>query len=569
MDITGETFADRFAINLLGKGGTSMKNNNEVKIFQAALYLRLSTERVNETLGQSDSIVNQEALLRSYVDSHPEIHIYKVYKDDGWSGVNFDRPAFQRMMQDVYDGKLNCIIVKDLSRLGRNHTETGRYISRVFPAFEVRFIAVNDNIDSLNSNEDMDNIIVPFKDLLNDSYSRDISIKLRSAFDTKRKQGEHVGGFVPFGYRKDPDDKKKIIVDQDAAIIVRQIFKWTIEGKGSTPICRKLNEMKIPCPSEYRQLKAQGKLLIATRPGWNTAAIHRILRNEIYIGVLEQGKFTTPNYKVRKKIKRPDSEVYRFEHAFEPIIPEEQFRLVQNLLMRDTRTPDGEEYINPLGGFIYCGHCGGSMIRYTARAKDNDYLYYVCSRNKSDKNVCGRHGIRIDRVNELVLAAMNLQLELLFDVDDYLKEKELMPYYDETVETYQLQIANVIGRKNRDLQRIEECRHDYDDGILTESEYDALVKGYRKAVRDADKSVARLEAEKADFIERKRIDLEWIKEYRDNGRIEKLTRKVVVAMIDKVLVYSKDHIKIVFRFEDEIRKIYEQMNLEHDADRLS
>ena len=546
-----------------------MKNEKEDKIYQAALYLRLSTERVNEALGQSDSIVNQEALLRSYVDNHPEIHIYKVYKDDGWSGVNFDRPAFQRMMQDVYDSKVNCIIVKDLSRLGRNHTETGRYISRVFPAFDVRFIAVNDNIDSLYSNEDLDNIIVPFKDLLNDSYSRDISVKLRTAFDTKRKQGEYVGGYVPFGYKKDPDDKGKLVIDEDAAIIVRQIFKWTIEGRGCTPIVRKLNEMKIPCPSEYRRLKAQGKLLIATKPGWNTTAVHRMLRNEAYIGVLEQGKYTTPNYKLKKRIKRPEEEVYRFEHAFEPIIPEEQFRLVQNLLLRDARTPDGEEFINPLGGFIYCGHCGGSMIRYTSRARGSEYYYYICSRNKADKRVCGRHAVPIERINELVLAAMNLQLKLLFDIEEYLRDTDSMPYYDATVETYQLQIANVIGRKKRDLNRIAECKRDFDDGILTESEYKDLCKGYKKAVRDAEKSIARLEEEKTDFITRKKIDVAWINEYRDKGQIDTVTRKAVVAMIDKVLVYSKDHIKIVFRYEDEIKRIYEQMKQEQGTTGLS
>lgn len=338
-----------------------MKNE---PIFEAALYLRLSKDRLNELTGQSDSIANQEALLRAFLEKYPEIHIRRVFKDDGWTGTNFDRPEFQKMMGMIYDGEINCVVVKDLSRLGRNHTETGKYISRIFPAFGVRFIAVNDNVDTFQQSDDFDNIIIPFKDLLNDSYSRDISIKVRSTLETKRRQGLFVGGRVRFGYMRDPKNKNRLIIDEEAAIVVRKIFQWTIDGMGNSMIARKLNEMKFPAPQEYYELRRAGKKPIAEKPGWYPIAINRILRDETYIGVMTQGKVTTPNYKIKKVIRKPPEEVARIEHAFEPIIMESDFQLVQRIITLDARAAPTETYVFPLCGLLFCGDCGGPMLRH-------------------------------------------------------------------------------------------------------------------------------------------------------------------------------------------------------------
>ena len=291
-----------------------MKKENQ-KIYHAALYLRLSSQKLNEELGESDSITNQEALLRSHLDSHSDIEIRQVFKDDGFTGVNFDRPGFQRMMQKIYDNEIDCVVVKDLSRLGRNHTETGKYITRVFPAFGVRFIAVNDHIDTATSNSDADNFIIPFKDLLNDSYSRDISMKIRSARAVKNAEGDFGGGFYAYGYEINPDDRNHYAIDQEAAGVVRMIFRWTFDGLGSSEIVRRLETMHVLCPSEHKKKKKLGKKYKKGKGKWNIYQIYRILRNDVYIGTLRLGKSTTPNYKVKKVIFKPEEEQYIFKNS--------------------------------------------------------------------------------------------------------------------------------------------------------------------------------------------------------------------------------------------------------------
>ena len=538
-----------------------MKTEQTEKIYQAALYLRLSDEKLNAAGGQSDSIVNQEAFLRAFAEGRPDIRIYKVYRDDGWSGVNFDRPGFQEMMQAVYDGKADCIIVKDLSRLGRNHTETGKYISRIFPALGVRFIAVNDSIDTLKANEDFDNIIIPFKDLLNDSYSRDLSVKIRSANQVLRKQGRYFGRGL-YGYRLDPEHKGKLIIDEEAAAIVRQVFRWTIDGMGPSAIARKLNELKVPSPAEYKRLKAEGKPAVSETPGWYPVAIYRMLRNEMYTGVLEQGKYTTPNHKVKKKVPRPSDEVYRFENAFEPIISKSQFQLVQRLTEMDVLTAPGEDYVRPLCGFVTCGECGGSMIRFTTHSKGKKYLYYICSDHRFDSSICSYNAINADRLEEMVLEAVNVQLAMLLEVDEYLKTAEEIPFQEETIERYQLMIAKVVEQKKRGRRRIEECRKDYEDGILSEEEFRSLKSEYEKTVREAEHAAARLEEEKNAALSGKLIDTHWAEEFRRKGRLDRLSRLAVVALIDRVTVHDKNHITIRFRFEDEVKMIYRKMHPE-------
>lgn len=528
----------------------------EKQIFEAALYLRLSKENLNEEIGQSDSIANQEVLLRAFVKAHPEIHIRHVFKDDGWSGVNFDRPGFQKMMQMVYDGKINCIVVKDLSRLGRNHTETGKYISRVFPAFGVRFIAVNDNVDTYNQNDDLDHIIIPFKDLLNDSYSRDISIKIRSTLEMKRQQGLFVGSRPRFGYMKDPKDKNKLVIDEEAAVIVRKVFQWTIDGMGNTMIARKLNDMHFPAPAEYRELKQEGKKAVSGKKGWYPIAINRMLRDDTYIGVLTQGKITTPNYKVKKVVHKAPGDAVRVEHAFEPIISEEEFYLVQRLLEKDVRSAPGQEFVYPLCGFLYCGDCGGSMIRHTIYKNGKTYQYYVCGEHIYNKEVCFPHQIGVKQLDGAVLEAMNLHLQMLFEVDDYLQTARTAPLQNRDVEQYQLQIARAIEQKQKFLWLGKDCYRDYKDGILTEREYRDMKAEYEAAAQDADKTAARLELEKQKALEKKQLDVSWVQEFREKGRIDAITRRTVLAMVERVEVYPGKHIKVIFRFEDEIQDIY-------------
>ena len=272
--------------------------------YRTALYLRLSREDGDKT--ESDSIANQRTLLEAYTADHPELCIVDEFVDDGYSGSNFERPAFQNLFRELEQGTINCILVKDLSRFGRNYIEVGRYLERIFPVMRVRLIAVTDNYDSQSAWKTSDSIMVPMRNLLNDAYCRDISVKIKSQLAVKRKRGDFVGSFATYGYQKDPSNHTKLIVDELAAETVQDIFLWKISGMNNQRIADRLNAKKVPSPAA-RKLQSGTKLSLHFRksdePPWSAKAVDRILHNEVYIGKLVQGKTRRLDYRSKKKIK--------------------------------------------------------------------------------------------------------------------------------------------------------------------------------------------------------------------------------------------------------------------------
>ena len=529
------------------------------KTYQAALYLRLSTQRLKENSEESDSIAKQEALLRSHLKSFPEIEIKHVFKDDGWSGVNFNRPAFQKMMQKIYDNEINCVIVKDLSRLGRNHTETGKYITRVFPAFGVRFIAVNDHIDTGNSISDADNFIIPFKDLLNDSYSRDISMKVRSAYAVKSAEGDFGGRFYVYGYEIDPENKNRYIIDKEAADIVRRIYRWTFDGLGSTEIVRRLNMLHVLPPAEHKRRKKMGKNYIPGNRRWTIFQIYRILRNDAYIGMLRLGKMTTPNYKVKKIIIKPEEEQYIFPDHHEAIIPKSEFDLMQDLLKRDSRTckkGDGNyAQVYPLVGYIYCADCGGGMIVKTSTTKGKTYKYYVCGVNKSNHNVCTTHSISFDTVCKIVLDALNKHLKTLVETEKVFRSMNLDILAQPEIEKIQIRIGKILEEKYQVTEHMKHLYRDFQDGILSEAEYWSIRADYQKRSDELEEKAAALEYQKQNQVASEKSNMHWIRKYRECGELQELTRRDVVTFIDRVEIKDEKHIKIKFRFGDEYKSM--------------
>ena len=317
------------------------------KEYNACIYARLSRDDGDKL--ESDSIINQKALIRDFISKHPEIHVVSEKTDDGYSGVNFDRPAFQEMMEDIRSGKINCVVVKDLSRFGRNYIEAGNYIERVFPFMGVRFIAINDSYDSLDRNQS-DSLIIPFKNLINDAYCKDISVKIRSQLEIKRKKGQFIGAFAVYGYLKDPEDHNKLIPDTYASEVVRAIYKWKLEGMSQGRIAEKLNLQGVLCPMEYKLsmgIKVQTNFKVRKQALWSPRSVTRILTNEIYTGALIQGKTSTPNYKVKKIVAKDEAEWIRVEDAHEAIIDRRTFDDVQRILQKDIRSAPDEEVVYP------------------------------------------------------------------------------------------------------------------------------------------------------------------------------------------------------------------------------
>ena len=397
---------------------------NMPDIYDAALYLRLSKDDMEEggAKSESNSIANQRELLRSFVKSQPDIQIFDIYVDDGYSGGNFDRPEFKRMTTDIEAGKVNCVIVKDLSRFGREYIEAGRWIEKTYPALNVRFISVTDQFDSKTADFSEKSFVVPIKNFVNESYCRDISGKVRSHQKIKREKGEFIGAFAPYGYCKDPENKNCLVIDSYAADIVRKIFSWKIDGFSLGAIAEKLNVRHVQSPKEYK--KANGEnynsgFHSSDTPKWSAVQIKRILTNEVYIGNMVQGKQERISYKVKQRLDKPESEWVKVENTHPVIIRQNDFDVVQKLLQYDGRASKTSDSANFFSGFVFCGDCKTPMIRRVNQYRGKKKSFYICQ-TKNKGGDCTRHSIPEEVLKRIVLKEIQAYTALFYRLsDDY------------------------------------------------------------------------------------------------------------------------------------------------------
>ena len=462
------------------------------KDYKAAIYLRLSKEDGDFSISgeklESDSISNQRMLIKEYLKKHPEITVVKEYCDDGFTGANFERPDFNRMMEAVRAGLVDCIVVKDLSRFGREYIEAGDYIQKIFPRLGIRFIAINDNYDSAQPGAADNELVLPFKNLMNDSYCRDISIKVRSNLDAKRRNGQFVGSRVVFGYLRSPDNKNQLVIDPVAAPVVQDIFKWKIEGLSPAQIADRLNDANVPSPIEYK--KANGskqRTCFQTKKValWSAVAIYRILKNEIYTGTLVQGKTTSPNHKVKKTIVKPQSEWARTENAHEPIIAHAQFDLVQKLMLDDTRSPSGATGVHPFSGKIYCADCGSPMVRRVSRCGEKEYAYFICGGNKSDKTSCSAHSIKESVVYDAVLAVVQGHIDVAMNMADALKRIDDMAWENREIEKIKAKISFQEEIIDKNLRLKTGAYEDFKSDFISREEYKAFTAQFDQQIKEA------------------------------------------------------------------------------------
>lgn len=375
-------------------------------IYNAALYCRLSKDDNNG--GDSSSIITQKDMLTRYAHEQ-NFHIYDIYIDDGYSGTNFDRPAFQQMKRDIENGKVNMVITKDLSRLGRDYIVSGQLIEEYFPKHNVRYIAITDGFDSISKYND----IAPFKNVVNELYARDISKKIRSAFETKMKEGKFIGNFAPYGYKKDSTDKNKLVINEETAPIVQYIFQLAEDGYRPIDIARILNEKHILTPALYRCSK-NPKLNIdnySKRKEWTSANIQKMLKNITYIGHTAQHKTTKISFKSKVTLATQKQDWIIVENTHEPIIDKQMFDIVQKAIV-SRRNPPKSDFKNIFSGIAVCADCGNNMSTTGTRKKDSKYNL-VCGKYKLyGSKECTNHFIDYDVLYQLVLSNINKHLKI-------------------------------------------------------------------------------------------------------------------------------------------------------------
>ncbi|WP_313527942.1 recombinase family protein [Anaerotignum sp.] len=537
-----------------------MLKEEKPMVYQASIYIRLSREDGDKF--ESNSVKNQRELIHAFLIDKDDIVVISEKVDDGFSGVTFERPALKEMLEEIKQGKVNCVIVKDLSRFGRNYIETGRYIQEIFPFLGVRFIAINDNIDTAREDTQTDSIVLPFKNLMNDAYSRDISIKARSQLEVRQKKGDFVGAFPVYGYTRSKEDKHKLVVDEMAAATVKEIFSLRISGYNNTFISDYLNQLGIPSPLEYKIYK-NSKFMTSFKRNpqakWSPMAVDRILKNEIYTGMMVQGKETTLNYKLHKRIKKPKQDWIRVESSHDAIITKGEFNIVQGMMLNDTRTSPQADKLYLLSGFLRCGTCGSNMVRKTVKARGKTYAYYVCSKNKEDSNQCSSHRIResfvVDALEKLLESHVNMfgqldKLETAGQICWWDKQENLAQQYEYNLERL---------KKYESLKK--SLYEDYREGILTKAEflemklhYEQICKAYRDKIKN-------LQGKKTTLLEAELCQGKCGQGQKKDNETPQLNRANLIFLVERIIVVNGSTIRVVLNYKDEFHRNDEGGNL--------
>lgn len=519
-------------------------------IFYAGIYIRLSREDLGKGADESNSVKNQRKLLDEYCRRHAdEFSCVTPYIDDGCTGTDTNREGFQRLIADVMSKKINCVIVKDLSRLSRNYSDAGSLIENLFVQMNVRFISLAENIDSYRNPESVSSILVPITNVMNDNFCYQTSKKIRQVFDYKRRSGEFIGSFAAYGYIKDPNDKHAIIIDQEAADVVRSIFAWFLDGMSKSAIVRSLNSRGILCPAHYKRSKgmsyynphADGK------PLWSTKTVGDILKNRVYAGDLVQGRQRVKSYKVHKQEQVPQEDWFVVEDTHAAIINRETFNKAQELLKRDTRTAPRQSRLYLFSGFLRCADCGKSMTRSEVKGT----VYYFCRTYKDQsKTACTKHSIKHNPLEAAVLYAIRQQIYIAVSFGETMSSINAAPPQKNT----SARIDELISAKEKELAKImrykQSIYQDWKDGEITHDDYRHMSEDYERQVAVIKAAIQTLTTEQEAIQNRVDTEDSILAAFCKYGTIDKLSREVIVQLIDFIKVHENGNITIRFKFSD-------------------
>lgn len=529
--------------------------NEDSTLWKTALYIRLSREDGDKE--ESDSVVNQRNMLTDYVNEKSDFALIDTYIDDGCTGTNFNRPAFKRMIKDIKTGKINCIIVKDLSRFGRNYIEAGSYLEQLLPFLKCRFVSILDNLDSFYRPQEISSVFVQFKHIMNEHYSNENSQKLRYTFDAQRKEGKLVSAFAPYGYKKDPKDNHHLIMDEEAAGVVRNIFHLVLNDMGVIRIANKLNSLGIVPPGVYRKQKGICKEYHLNRGLWCPNTVRTILGNKVYIGALDQKKYTTRNHKDRKRIFLTEDERIFIPNTHEPIIDEKVFNEVQNRFKRCVRTSPNERKVYLFTGFLRCADCGRAMIRTPKKTKSKLYVYYKCrTYNQISKDECPySHSIKHEVLEESVLYAIKAQIYAVADMQMVIDKINNTSAVKNIKIDFSREIANtkrMIETKTRLKTGLYE---DWKAGNLTRSEFIKMKKDYNDEIERLELSVHEITLEEKAVDDMQTQNTKWMDSFLKHYQINELTRELLLSLVDVIYIDKDKNINIKFQYHDEYKRI--------------
>lgn len=521
-------------------------------IFKVAMYIRLSREDGDKE--ESSSVTNQRNIITRFINENDNFIIVDEYVDDGYTGTNFNRPAFQRMIKDIEKGKINTVITKDLSRLGRDYIDTGRYVQRYFPENRVRYIALLDGIDTL---EDAGmNDIAPFKSVINDMYVKDISKKITSALKERKTAGNFLAVTAPYGYKKNPENKYQLVINEEEAKVVRYIFRLYLQGNGLTKIAKILTEEEIPVPGISRNIGTTRKTKLYNC--WKQTTISRILKNPVYIGNLEQFKRKKVNYKSKKRVTVPKEDRVICYNTHEPIIKKEDFDEVQKIITENKAFSKSTKHDYLFKGFLYCADCGAKLyLTYSdyAYKKYGEYRYTtVCYTYSKYYNQCSRHSnsipilekILIENIKKVCNAYLNrdLEKELIEMVEKENKRNVLEQEYNKKIDNIETKIEDLnLCIRNLYMDKVK--------NVITEKDYIELSKNFtqeRDKLINEKEELLKLSTNLKNDNNNNKEEIEKVaKEF---VSLKKPTKELLSRLIDKVTISEDNIITIYFKFKE-------------------
>lgn len=516
-------------------------------------YIRLSKEDNSQSDFESASVQNQKDLINLYISQSDDLKLHDFYIDDGYTGTNFNRPNFKRLIGDVEAGIINCIIVKDLSRFSRDYIQMGDYLEKYFIINNIRFISINDNFDSLKNTYDT---LLPLKNLFNYYYSRDLSLKLTSNLRSKQEKGEFIGAFACYGYKKDKNNKNKLVIDEPSAIIVQRIFSLYIQGLGKLKIAHILNDEKVPPPSIYKDLNGEAyknpKRLKSTTY-WTYSTIHKILKNQTYRGNMVQHTSTPKSVGSSQHKMLPENERIIVENTHPCIIDKATWEQTQKLLSLKRKQTYPNTEIDMFAGLLRCGDCGKAMCK-TDRNKKPEFL--CGSYKRLGKTVCSSHKIYYDTLVKIVLKSIQLSVDTLVDIEETIKNGLSTTTCLSLEANIKKDLENIETQLNKTYVLQKGLYEDFKEKLLSKEQY-LMYKSEYELKETHLKNELNVLNQSLDELKNKEslLEKDWVLSLKQYRNITTLDRIVLVELIDTIKVYENNNIEVIFKFSEEMKKL--------------